>query len=224
MCRWAVLTLRGAAMSLMLAALSVGLMACSDSATQATERESETALMQETIADKPVSPEGNTQLGNQSAQPTAAVVPVVSVAAPTSEGRAQSHFNPASPAATATPGKTPSGDADITPEQIVAAFEEVLYGIYEKALPSVVYIRVPNPAAEAFRGMPGVSDSLLWSAGSGFVWDSEGHIVTNHHVVEDLVGSSRQVIVEFPRLHPGQGNGGGERSALRSRGNHAGGR
>ena len=185
-------------MSLMLAALAVGLMACSDSATQATKGESEPVLMQDATADKPDSFRGNSQTRSQSAQPTAAVVPVVSVAASTSEGRAQSHFNPASPAATATPGKTPSGDADITPEQIVAAFEEVLYGIYEKALPSVVYIRVPNPAAEAFRGMPGVSDSLLWSAGSGFVWDSEGHIVTNHHVVEDLVGSSRQVTVEFP--------------------------
>ena len=198
MCRWAVLTSRGAAMSLMLAALSVGLMACSDSATQATKGESEPVLMQDATADKPVSFGGNSQTRSQSAQPTAAVVPVVSVAASTSEGRAQSHFNPASPAATATPGKPPSGDADITPERIVAAFEEVLYGIYEKALPSVVYIRVPNPTAEAFRGMPGVPDSLLWSAGSGFVWDSEGHIVTNHHVVEDLVGSSRQVTLEFP--------------------------
>ena len=68
-------------MSLMLAALSVGLMACSDSATQATEGESEPALMQETIADKPVSSGRETvRLGSQSAQPTAAVVPVVSVA------------------------------------------------------------------------------------------------------------------------------------------------
>ena len=198
MCRWAVLTSRGAAMSLMLAALSVGLMACSDPATQATKGESEPVLMQDATADKPVSFVGNGQTRRQSAQPTAAVVPVVSVAASTSEGRAQSHLNPASSAATATPGEPPSGAAAITPEQIVAAVEEVLNGIYEKALPSVVYIRVPNLAAEAFRGMRRVPDSLLWSAGSGFVWDIEGHIVTNHHVVEELVGSSRQVTVEFP--------------------------
>ena len=43
--RWAVLTLSGAAVSLMLAALALGLMACSDSMTQATEGESETALI-----------------------------------------------------------------------------------------------------------------------------------------------------------------------------------
>ena len=157
MCRWAVLTSRGAAMSLMLAAMAVGLMACSDSATQATKGESEPVLMQDATADKPDSFGGNSQTRSQSAQPTAAVVPVVSVAASTSEGRAQSHFNPASPAATATPGKTPSGDADITPEQIVAAFEEVLYGIYEEALPAVVYIQVPNSGRRSFQGNAGAS-------------------------------------------------------------------
>ena len=112
---------------------------------------------------------------------------------PAMKERAQTAFNPTE---TGPPGE-PASDADsVTPEQMVAAFEEVLYGIYEKALPSVVYIRVPTLAGEGFRGMPGIPDSLLWSAGSGFVWDSEGHIVTNHHVVEEAIGSSRQVTVD----------------------------
>ena len=80
---------------------------------------------------------------------------------------------------------------------MLAAFEEVLSGIYESAVPSVVYIRAPNADASAFRGMPGIPDDLLWSAGSGFIWDNEGHIVTNHHVIENAVGDSQPVTVIF---------------------------
>ena len=86
---------------------------------------------------------------------------------------------------------------DITPGQIMAAFEEVLNGIYENAIPSVVYIRVPNAGASALQGVPGIPDDLLWGAGSGFIWDDEGHIVTNRHVVEDAIGKTQRVTVIF---------------------------
>ena len=182
-------------MLLMLGALVVSMAACSDSAPAPTEGGSESALLQDAVADKPVSSEGNGGTASESPQPAAAVVPVVSTTTSGHEGRAQSRINPAEPAT--APGE-PASDADsITPGQIVAALEEVLYGIYEEALPSVVYIRVPSPASEAFRGMQGIPDSFLWSAGSGFVWDGEGHIVTNHHVVEDVIGMSRPVTVVF---------------------------
>ena len=182
-------------MLLMLGALVASMAACSDSAPPPPEGGSESALLQDAVADKPVSSEGNGGTASESPQPAAAVVPVVSTTTSGHEGRAQSRINPAEPAT--TPGE-PASDADsITPGQIVAAFEEVLYGIYEKALPAVVYIRVPTLASEAFRGMQGLPDSLLWSAGSGFVWDGEGHIVTNHHVVEDVIGMSRPVTVVF---------------------------
>ena len=82
-------------------------------------------------------------------------------------------------------------------QAVLAAFELVLNDIYEGVLPSVVFIRVPNPATSALQGLQGVPDGLLWGAGSGFVWDEEGHIVTNHHVVENLVGSSGEVAVTF---------------------------
>ena len=176
-------------MLLMLGALVVSLAACSESAPPPTEGESESVLLQDFIADKPVSSEGEGQTASER-QPGAALVPVVS----SYEGHAQNAFNPTNPAA--TPSELPS-DGPVTPEQVVAAFEEVLYGVYEKALPSVVYIRVPRLAAEALRGMRGVPDSLLWSAGSGFVWDGEGHIVTNHHVIEEVIGISQPVTVVF---------------------------
>ena len=86
---------------------------------------------------------------------------------------------------------------DVSPSLMLAAFEEVLNGIYESVVPSVVYIRVPRAGASSLMGLPGIPDELLWSAGSGFVWDDQGHIVTNHHVVEDVIGQENQVRVEF---------------------------
>ena len=85
----------------------------------------------------------------------------------------------------------------VSPVQLLAAFEEVLNGIYESAVPSVVYIRVPTASASVFQDLRVIPDDLLWSAGSGFVWDDEGHIVTNHHVVETAIGVPDQVTVIF---------------------------
>ena len=104
------------------------------------------------------------------------------------------------PPASATPAPTvapPPAVADASPGQMLAAFEEVLNGIYVSAVPSAVYIRVPNPDASGFEGVPGIPEELLWGAGSGFVWDREGHIVTNHHVVEGAIGGTNQVTVIF---------------------------
>ncbi len=82
----------------------------------------------------------------------------------------------------------------LDPEDLVAAHEAVLVGIYEQVTPSVVQIRavtrlgVPrNPSA--FGTAP---FNFQRSSGSGFVWDGQGHIVTNHHVVE---GADRVTVV-----------------------------
>tara|TARA_Y100000588_G_scaffold7413_1_gene8676 strand:- start:3246 stop:4484 length:1239 start_codon:yes stop_codon:yes gene_type:complete len=69
-------------------------------------------------------------------------------------------------------------------EELVAAQETVFGRIYQKALPSVVNIQV-------IQGLEGNEGSLLIpddfgqrGEGSGFVWDDNGRIVTNQHVVE----------------------------------------
>ncbi len=59
---------------------------------------------------------------------------------------------------------------------ILRAEEEVISTLYQNVSPSVVNINIGggdvNPAIGAL------------GQGSGFVWDAEGHIVTNNHVVE----------------------------------------
>lgn len=52
----------------------------------------------------------------------------------------------------------------------IAAYQDTLVALYQKASPGVVSIRVLTEAGEAL--------------GSGFVYDTEGHIITNYHVVE----------------------------------------
>jgi 2-alkenal reductase len=60
------------------------------------------------------------------------------------------------------------------------AKEEILVEIYEKANPGVVAIQVLTESGNA--------------AGSGFVFDEEGHIITNFHVVDGIT----DLEVDFP--------------------------
>ena len=58
--------------------------------------------------------------------------------------------------------------------------QELLSQIYEGATQSVVSIQVRRS-----RSISSDSDQRQWGQGSGWVWDDEGHIVTNNHVIED---------------------------------------
>ena len=84
--------------------------------------------------------------------------------------------------------------SEITPDVILAATEQVLVDIYERVTPSVVQIRAVRQLdlpgdPSSFRPMP---FDFRRSSGAGFVWDDQGHIVTNHHVVE---GADRVTVV-----------------------------
>ncbi len=69
----------------------------------------------------------------------------------------------------------------------------VLRNVYEQVGPSVVNITVEmgHPSVSGSEDIP--SDLEITSSGSGFVWDTDGHIVTNYHVVE----SASKVQVTF---------------------------
>ncbi len=86
---------------------------------------------------------------------------------------------------------------------LIVALEETLHDIYSRVNPSVVNIRVVQKHADsitAFPDIPGMPDIpgfpfsepngeegeefYTRGLGSGFVWNTEGYIVTNNHVID----------------------------------------
>ncbi len=91
-----------------------------------------------------------------------------------------------------------SASSTIASTEAVAAVQRTLESIYDQVNPSVVNIRVVQQAdvvSSAIPEIPGFpfrffappdipqGPQYRQGAGSGFVWDKEGHIVTNNHVV-----------------------------------------
>lgn len=103
------------------------------------------------------------------------------------------------PTATFVPeGSVPPVSVDTSP---IDAYQDILTNIYETVNPSVVSIAIASRVNVTGPGfdlpfelpnLPNVpnvpeensQERLQRSLGSGFVWDKEGHIVTNNHVIE----------------------------------------
>jgi 2-alkenal reductase len=66
----------------------------------------------------------------------------------------------------------------VAPRGPLLAHEQALVGLFESAAPSVAYITTERLART---GM--FTAQVAQGAGSGFVWDSQGHVVTNFHVL-----------------------------------------
>jgi 2-alkenal reductase len=67
----------------------------------------------------------------------------------------------------------------VVPRGDLAAFERVSTELFAAAAPAVVYIFTQTAA-----GSPFGTGAPQSGAGSGFVWDGAGHVVTNFHVVQ----------------------------------------
>ncbi len=67
----------------------------------------------------------------------------------------------------------------IVPAGRLADWEKANTELFRAAAPSVAYI-----TTEARRFNPFIGVQVAEGAGSGFVWDTEGRIVTNYHVIE----------------------------------------
>jgi 2-alkenal reductase len=81
-----------------------------------------------------------------------------------------------------------------TTTDLLAAYEGVLTEVYEKVNPSVVNIDVVITGSQQSQLFPGSQEGAQpTGTGSGFIWDTLGHIVTNNHVVD---GAS-QITVNF---------------------------
>lgn len=77
-----------------------------------------------------------------------------------------------------------SGPRPITPRGALAPDEHATVQVFERLAPSVVYLTT-HTALQPDLALDFDADALVQGAGSGFVWDAEGHIVTNFHVVGD---------------------------------------
>ena len=87
-----------------------------------------------------------------------------------------------------------------TASELLSAYETTLENVYSQVNPSVVNIRVVQKQDVSsngssllpffnFPGLPGGSQipqgpQYSQALGSGFVWDQQGHIVTNNHVID----------------------------------------
>ncbi len=93
------------------------------------------------------------------------------------------------PAPTATPLVLVATPTPLPPEALpmVDVEEQIVTGVYDRVSPSVVHITSRTEVFDFFRGIVPREGT-----GSGFVWDREGHIVTNHHVIE---GAQEVVII-----------------------------
>ena len=73
----------------------------------------------------------------------------------------------------------------ITPRGNLSATEQTVTEIYETVSPSVVHLvgRVPEYRIDAAGRRTLVGQKQV--SGSGFVWNADGHVVTNAHVIEN---------------------------------------
>jgi 2-alkenal reductase len=84
----------------------------------------------------------------------------------------------------------------ITPRGSLPAEEQRVVSMFESTAPSVAYI-----TTEVVKTNIWLEQSVSQSAGSGFVWDSLGHVVTNNHVIQN----ARRVMVQLDAGAPIEG-------------------
>lgn len=77
-----------------------------------------------------------------------------------------------------------SGARAVTPRSPLPAAEQAVVDLFKNSSPSVAYITVLEEA-QTFRTPFGIvrQGEQAVGQGSGFVWDTAGHVVTNYHVV-----------------------------------------
>jgi 2-alkenal reductase len=83
----------------------------------------------------------------------------------------------------------------VAPRGPLLADEQAVVSLFEQSAPSVAYITTETVQRSFF------GDQVGQGAGSGFVWDGAGHVVTNHHVIE----GARRVFVQLDAGKPIEG-------------------
>jgi 2-alkenal reductase len=81
----------------------------------------------------------------------------------------------------------------VAPRGPLLESERALVNLFEAAAPSVAYITTQVLTPVGF-----FQAQVAQGAGSGFVWDAQGHVVTNHHVIE----GAQKVFVQLDAGEP----------------------
>jgi len=81
----------------------------------------------------------------------------------------------------------------VTARGPLLAQEQQIVNVFEATAPSVAYI-----TTERLRGLGLFTAQVAQGAGSGFVWDEKGHVVTNNHVI----AGARRVFVRLDEGEP----------------------
>ena len=111
---------------------------------------------------------------------------------------------PGEPAALAAAiGQAPTPADAAPPPTPLRPEEQATVDLFERTRPSVVYITTLAQRADWFRGT--VSE-VPQGTGTGFVWDHEGHIITNFHVLADA--SSVEVVLDDQSTYDAEWVGG----------------
>ncbi|MGB9898310.1 MAG: hypothetical protein ACPLTO_10415, partial [Thermanaerothrix sp.] len=104
------------------------------------------------------------------------------------QGNSQSQTPVVVPTATLAPSSSATTLENPSSANILTTLEDTLAQVYAQVNPSVVNIQTTQrlgPALNLPFNFPGQSPDqapVTRSLGSGFVWDTQGHIVTNNHV------------------------------------------
>ena len=81
-----------------------------------------------------------------------------------------------------------SGQTALAQDNTLSAYERATIALFERSKDSVVYITTSQTVRDVWtRNVLTVPQG----SGSGFIWDNQGHIVTNYHVIE---GASKATV------------------------------
>ncbi len=134
-----------------------------------------------------------------------AALAALAVAACTVEVAPETTARAVEPSETGPVSVAPRQSSTPEPYADLRSDEQAIVDLFENTSPSVVYISTIAVRADPFgrvMNVPGAS-------GTGFVWDDEGHIVTNSHVIQqarqirvvmhDQTGYLAELVGESPR-------------------------